>query len=101
MGLYRRFFQLPEAFEGRHTRIRFEGVDSAFYVFINGFQAGFSKGSHMPAEFDLTQWLHEGRNELRVLTLSQWLYLCFRERQRPRQQPQPRPCHLSGVGHAL
>lgn len=69
VGLYRRFFQLPEAFEGRHTRIRFEGVDSAFYVFINGFQAGFSKGSHMPAEFDLTQWLHEGRNELRVLVM--------------------------------
>ncbi len=68
-GLYRRFFHVPETFRGRRTRIRFEGVDSAFYVYINGSQAGFSKGSHMPAEFDLTPWLHEGENELRVLVM--------------------------------
>lgn len=69
VGLYRRFFVLPQAFQGRRTRIRFEGVDSAFYVYVNGRMAGFSKCSHMPAEFDLTDLLREGQNELRVLVM--------------------------------
>lgn len=69
VGLYRRFFVLPQAFKGRRTRIRFEGVDSAFYVFVNNVLAGFSKCSHMPAEFDVTCMLREGKNELRVLVI--------------------------------
>ena len=69
VGLYRRFFVLPQAFRGRRTRVRFEGVDSAFYLFINGALAGFSKCSHMPAEFEVTDRLRDGANEMRVLVL--------------------------------
>lgn len=71
VGVYRRFFELPEAFEGRRTRIRFEGVDSCFYVYLNGVLAGFSKCPHMPAEFDLTDLLRDGSNMLHVLCF-QW-----------------------------
>lgn len=76
-GLYVRDFYLPTAFAGRRTHIRFEGVDSAFYVYINGVEIGYSKGAHMPSEFDLTNYLVPGRNRiaLKVLKFSDGTYL--------------------------
>ena len=71
VGLYRRYFDLPQPFQGRETRIRFEGVDSCYYVFLNGAFIGFSKVPHMPAEFDLTPHVREQGNELHVLVF-QW-----------------------------
>lgn len=71
VGLYRRRFDRPDAFEGRQSRIRFEGVDSCFYVYLNGQLVGFSKVPHMPAEFDVTELLKEKDNELHVLVF-QW-----------------------------
>lgn len=71
VGLYRRFFLLPESFKGRETRLRFEGVDSCYYVYVNGGLAGFSKVPHMPAEFDISPLLKEGINAVHVLVF-QW-----------------------------
>jgi len=65
-GSYRRDFFVPEEWSGRGVILRFEGVDSAFYVWVNGDQAGYSQGSRIPAEFDVTACVHSGRNTLAV-----------------------------------
>ncbi len=70
-GTYRtRFFVLPE-WKGRRIVLRFGGVDSAFHVFVNGAEAGFSKGARMPAEFDISRHVREGENLLAV-RVYQW-----------------------------
>ncbi len=71
-GSYLRAFRLEEEFlNDRQVTLRFEGVDSAFYVFVNGQEVGFSKGSRLPAEFDVTPHLRPGTNTLAVRVL-QW-----------------------------
>jgi beta-galactosidase/beta-glucuronidase len=70
-GSYRREFDLPEDWQGRRTMLRFEGVDSAFYVWVNGTQVGFSKGSRIPAEFDVTDLVRPGSNTVAV-RVYQW-----------------------------
>ena len=47
----------------------FEGVSSCFTLYINGREAGYSQGSHMPAEFCITPWVKEGKNRLSVKVL--------------------------------
>ena len=71
VGLYHRTFELPGQFAGRQIRIRFEGVDSCYYVFLNGQLVGFSKVPHMPAEFDISAQLKPEINSLHVLVF-QW-----------------------------
>lgn len=63
-GQYRRFFQLPKI-DGQ-VFLRFEGVMSAFYVWINGKQVGYSQGSMEPSEFNVTRYLQTGENEIAV-----------------------------------
>ncbi|MEV7422375.1 glycoside hydrolase family 2 TIM barrel-domain containing protein [Streptomyces sp. NPDC091212] len=71
-GEYRREFALPERWPdtGRAV-LRFEGVDSAFAVFLNGVALGDGKGSRLPTEFDATEALRPGRNVLAV-RVHQW-----------------------------
>jgi beta-galactosidase len=64
VGLYRREFTVPENWDGRETFITFEGVDSAFYLYVNGQKVGYSQDSRTPAEFNLTPYLHRGNNSL-------------------------------------
>ncbi|OGV52043.1 MAG: hypothetical protein A2017_03570, partial [Lentisphaerae bacterium GWF2_44_16] len=61
-GCYRRNFFIDSSWDGKEIFIRFEGVDSAFYFWINGKMAGFSKGSRIPAEFNITKLLKKGAN---------------------------------------
>jgi beta-galactosidase/beta-glucuronidase len=61
-GLYRRLFQVPEGWEGRKIILSFGGVESAFYLWINGHKVGYSQGSRLPAEFDITEYLQNGDN---------------------------------------
>ncbi len=70
-GSYRRDFWIPETWDGRQIVLRFEGVDSAFYVWVNGKQIGFSKGSRLPAEFDITSAVKPGANTIAVRVM-QW-----------------------------
>ncbi len=65
-GLYRRTFDLPAEWRGRRVIVRFDGVESAFWVWVNGQKVGFSKDSRLPAEFDITDWTQPGRNQLAV-----------------------------------
>jgi len=66
VGLYRRHFDIPGDWKGRRIFLNFDGVDSAFYVWVNSHLVGFSKGSHMPAEFDITPCIKTGQNCLAV-----------------------------------
>jgi len=68
-GTYVRDFNLPEAWTKKQTRIVFEGVNACFYLWVNGRFVGYSQGSRIPAEFDLTPFVAAGRNRLAVLVL--------------------------------
>ena len=70
-GLYRRAFAAPADWKGRQVFLVFDGVDSAFYCWINGKRVGYSQGSHMPSEFNITSFLKPGRNTLDVQVF-QW-----------------------------
>ncbi|UUZ85144.1 DUF4981 domain-containing protein [Paenibacillus sp. P26] len=71
VGCYRRSFVLPESWEERQVFLVFEGVDSAFHVWVNGRPAGYGQGSHMPSEFRITALLKPGLNTLAV-QVYQW-----------------------------
>jgi beta-galactosidase len=66
VGSYRRTFTLPDDWAGRHVFVHFAGVDSAFYLWLNGQPVGYSQGSRTPAEFDLTPLLIDGENTIAV-----------------------------------
>jgi beta-galactosidase len=63
---YRRTFTLPADWRGRRTFIVFNGVASAFHLYVNGHHVGYSQDSRTPAEFDLTPHLRPGENLLAV-----------------------------------
>ncbi|MBN1874365.1 MAG: DUF4981 domain-containing protein [Anaerolineae bacterium] len=65
-GSYWRAFTIPEAWAGRQIFIVFEGVDSAFHLWVNGQAVGYSQDSRLPAEFDLTPYVQVGDNILAV-----------------------------------
>ena len=66
VGSYRRDFTLPPSWKGERVMIRFDGVESAFYVWLNGHKVGYSQDSYTGAEFDLTPYVKPGRNTLAV-----------------------------------
>lgn len=66
VGSYRRTFQLPEEWGKKQVFLHFEGVQSAFYVWINGEKVGYSQGSMEPSEFRITPWLKKGENLIAV-----------------------------------
>ena len=66
VGSYRRMFELPADWAGRRVFIHFDGVESAFYLWVNGKRVGYSQGSRTPAEFDLTDYVQPGTNQLAV-----------------------------------
>ena len=70
-GLYRRKFHVPDTWAGRQVVLTFEGVDSAYYVWVNGQMAGYSQVPHLPAEFDITPFLQPGENQVAV-EVFQW-----------------------------
>ena len=70
-GLYMRHFELEEKDQEARWFLNFEGVDSCFYLWVNGEFAGYSQVSHATSEFELTELLQEGDNTLAVLVL-QW-----------------------------
>jgi beta-galactosidase/evolved beta-galactosidase subunit alpha len=63
-GCYRRRFTLPG--DGLLTHIRFEGVESGFHLWVNGRPAGYSQGSRLVSEFDITPLTRPGENVLAV-----------------------------------
>ena len=68
-GAYVRKFYYEKSEEAPKAYLNFEGVDSCFYVWINGEYAGYSQVSHATSEFDVTEALVNGENTLAVLVL--------------------------------
>ncbi|KAJ5958728.1 Glycoside hydrolase family 2 N-terminal [Penicillium vulpinum] len=72
-GTYRRNFQVPAEWKSNHPeiRLRFDGVDSAYHVWVNKSLVGYAQGSRNSSEFDVTPFLQEGDNEVFV-RVYQW-----------------------------
>ncbi|KAI3325810.1 glycoside hydrolase family 2 protein [Xylariaceae sp. AK1471] len=66
-GFYVRKFTVPKNLRDSQLRVRFEGVDSAYHVWVNGKEVGYHQGSRNPAEFDITDKVDQaGENTLAV-----------------------------------
>ncbi|KAH7025422.1 glycoside hydrolase family 2 protein [Macrophomina phaseolina] len=71
-GSYLRKFTVPNGFRDKQVRLRFEGVDSAFHVWVNGRELGYSQGARNPSEFDVTPFvIFSGENTVAV-RVYQW-----------------------------
>jgi len=65
-GRYRREFHIDEDWDGRQIRLHFEGVDSAFHLWVNGERVGYSEGARLPAEFDVSDYVDPGENTVAI-----------------------------------
>jgi len=65
-GCYKRKFTIPENWEDKEIFLRFEGVKSASYIWANGKQVGYNQGGFEPAEFNITEFIEAGENDLSV-----------------------------------
>ncbi|MGF1682262.1 beta-galactosidase subunit alpha [Photobacterium minamisatsumaniensis] len=70
-GAYQRTFFLSESWDEKQTIIKFDGVETYFEVYVNGEYVGFSKGSRLTAEFDISAYAKPGANLLSIRVM-QW-----------------------------
>lgn len=66
VGSYVKYFDLPEEFVGHKIHLTFDGVESAFAVYMNGLFVGYSEDSFTPSHFDVTSFVVAGPNKLAV-----------------------------------
>lgn len=66
VGSYIKEFDLPENWTNKDVVLHFGGVSSAFYLWVNGKEAGYSEDSRLPAEFNITKYLKSGKNSIAV-----------------------------------
>lgn len=66
VGSYRKEFEIPEEWKNRRVVIHFGAVKSAFFIWVNGQKVGYSQGSKLPAEFDITEQIELGQNVLAI-----------------------------------
>lgn len=66
VGVYRRMFEIPQAWEGRQVYINLAGAKSGVYVYVNGSMVGYNEDSKNLARFNITEYLHDGDNELEI-----------------------------------
>lgn len=64
VGSYKRSFEIPASWDGRKIFLHFGGATSGMYVWVNGKQIGYVQGAKNPAEFDITPYVHQGKNEV-------------------------------------
>ena len=69
VGSYRRNFEIVEGWDNGTIMLHFDGVKSAFFVWVNGKKVGYSEGSMTPAEFNITKFVQPGINSLAVQVL--------------------------------
>ncbi|KAF2466655.1 uncharacterized protein BDR25DRAFT_377249 [Lindgomyces ingoldianus] len=73
VGTYRKFIRVPQEWkQPMQLRLRFDGVDSAFHLFINGAQVGYNQGSRNAAEFDVTGYLKADDDNEVMVRVYQW-----------------------------
>lgn len=66
VGCYKRTFKIPSEWKNMEIMLRFEGIKSASYVWINGKKAGYNQGGFEPAEYNITSYLKRGKNDISV-----------------------------------
>ena len=71
VGTYYRTFEVPDQWGNMSIIVHFGGVSSAFCVWVNGQQVGYSQGSRLASEFDVTEYLQNGNNTL-VVQVFRW-----------------------------
>ena len=71
-GIYKRTFYVDESFRDKKILLRFCGVDSAYHLWINGQEVGYSKGARCEAEFDITDLVQIGKENDVTVRVYQW-----------------------------
>ncbi len=71
VGSYKRTFDIPESWTNKEVTIHLGAVKSAFYIWVNGKKVGYSQGSKLPAEFNLTSFIRKGSNTI-ALEVYRW-----------------------------
>lgn len=66
VGSYVKYFSLKEDLNNKKVYISFQGVETAFYLWLNGHFIGYSEDTFTPSEFELTEYLKDGENKLAV-----------------------------------
>ncbi|NPA38112.1 MAG: DUF4981 domain-containing protein [Chlorobi bacterium] len=72
VGSYRREFTVPDDWDGREIFIYLGSVKSAFFIWINGDYVGYSEGSKLPSEFDITKYVKPGQKNIIALKVYRW-----------------------------
>ncbi len=73
VGSYRKYFKLPKSWKGKRVVLYFGAVRSAFYLWVNGQQIGYSQGSKLPAEFDISELVLYGKEKnLLAIEVYRW-----------------------------
>jgi len=79
-GWYRQRFHVPTGWVGRRIVLHFGGVEGCYFAYVNGHLVGMAKDARLPAEYEVSQWLHDGENVLAVKVLK-WSDASFIEDQ--------------------
>ena len=66
IGYYKREFEVDKNWDGREVYVSFQGVESAYYLYINGEYVGYSEDSFTGHDFDITKYLKKGKNDIAV-----------------------------------
>ncbi|WP_295620694.1 glycoside hydrolase family 2 TIM barrel-domain containing protein, partial [uncultured Intestinimonas sp.] len=80
VGYYRTTFTVPEGWDGREIFVSFQGVKSAYYLYVNGHQVGYTTDSFSAHDFNITPYLTEGENTL-ALKVFRWSIGSYLENQ--------------------
>lgn len=64
VGSYKRTFDIPASWDGRKVFLHFGGSTSGMYVWVNGKKVGYVQSTKNPAEFDITPYIHQGKNDI-------------------------------------
>lgn len=80
VGLYVREFNISKDWNEKEKYVVFEGVNSCFYLWINGSFVGYSQGSRMPAEFNISSFIKPGKNKIACMVIK-WSHATYLEDQ--------------------
>ena len=69
---YRRTFTIPAGWDGREVILRFDGVYSAYYVWVNGNMVGYAEDSHLASEFNITDFVKKDGENLLAVQVFRW-----------------------------
>jgi beta-galactosidase len=79
-GIYRKTFEIENSWKERRTILHFDGVESVFWVYVNGEEVGYAKDTRTSTEFDITEFLKDGENQLTIIVVK-WSDASFIEDQ--------------------